>query len=90
MASKIEFTTASMIPKNSADQKLLTANPSTTTSASNIIRALITKRNSPKVNIVIGIVNKVSRGFSVALNIASTIATINAEKKPSIVAPGSK
>ena len=55
---------------------------------SKISRALITKRKSPKVITVIGIVSKIRMGFSSALNIASKKATTRAMKKLSTYTPG--
>lgn len=51
--------------KNNAHQKPLTSNPGTISAASKIISALITKRNNPKVNMVMGIVRIIKIGFIV-------------------------
>jgi len=81
---------ARIIPKNNADQKPLTAKPSTIASAKSTISAFITNKNKPKVKTVIGIVRNVNIGFKVALKSARKIATTKAEKNPSTFAPGKR
>ena len=53
-----------------------------------MIQALITKRKRPSVRIVAGKVSIISRGFTIASSKDSTIATIIAEKKSTILIPG--
>ena len=66
--------------KKSAVQKEFTENPSTSLSQSKIIRAFITKRNSPSVTIVTGNVNKIKTGFTNKLSKPSTMATVIASQ----------
>jgi len=65
-----------------------TPNPLTNASASKIITALITSKNSPKVTIVTGNVNITKIGFTIKLRTAKTIATIIAVTYPATVTPG--
>ena len=68
------------ILNNMAIQMLLTENPSINLSANNIISALITNKNKPKVIIVIGSVRMTNIGFTNKFKIDSTTATITAVK----------
>lgn len=52
--------------------------------------AFITNKNMPKLNMVIGIVNKMNKGRIRIFNIAITNAAMIAVKKLSICIPGSK
>ena len=52
-----------------------------------MISALITNKNKPSVNNVIGKVRIISSGLTIAFNIASTIATRIAVQKVSIEIP---
>ncbi len=61
--------------KINAVQNPSTLNPSTSFSANIIMKALITSRKSPKENMVIGMVNIVKMGFTIAFKNAKTIAT---------------
>lgn len=54
------------------------------------MQALITKRNSPKVNMVMGNVRITKIGFTKALKTSIIIATNNADPKLVTVTPGSK
>jgi hypothetical protein len=67
-----------------AHQKFATVNPVTKESASIITTALITNRNSPKVNTVAGKVNTTKSGlinkFRRAKTIATPIAVVNPDK----------
>lgn len=64
--------------KIKAVQNPLTPNPSINLSAKRIIRALITKRNNPRVKMVTGNVKIIKIGFTKRLRIAKTKATIMA------------
>lgn len=55
---------------------LLTLNPAIKVSAKSKIMAFITKRNNPKVKIVIGKVNKTKSGFIKRFKTDNTTATI--------------
>lgn len=59
-----------------AVQKLETLNPSTSLSANRIMHALITKRNNPKVTMVIGNVRMTKIGFTNKFRMDKTTATI--------------
>jgi len=59
-----------------AVQKLETLNPSTSLSAKRIMHALITKRNNPKVTMVIGNVRMTKIGFTNKFRMDKTTATI--------------
>lgn len=65
--------------KNKAAQNPEIAKPSINLSANNIIIALITNRNSPKVTRVAGSVKNTNNGLTNIFNRATTIATIMAE-----------
>lgn len=69
----------SKILKNSAAKNPETAKPSTNLSANNIIHALITNRNNPKVTIVAGKVKKIKSGRTNIFSNEITMATIIAE-----------
>ena len=75
-----------------AVQILLTENPSINLSANNIISALITNKNKPKVTMVIGKVKIIKIGFSNTFKMANTKATTTAFTKtsPDKVIPGIK
>jgi hypothetical protein len=75
---------------NKAHQKPATEKPLTSFSASKMIRAFITKRKSPKVTSVIGNVNNIRMGFTIALSTANTIATIIAVQNESNLMPSSR
>ena len=55
-----------------------------------IIKALITKRNSPRVKRVIGKVKNTKIGFTKTLSKLKTTATLILVKRPSMVTPDSK
>ena len=74
---------------NRAIQKPLTANPSKNSLAKRIIQALMTKRNKPRVTMVIGKVRITRIGFKMAFNNANTTATIMAPVNPATSTPGS-
>ena len=59
-----------------AIQILLTENPSINLSAKSIINALITNKNNPRVNTVIGKVRITKIGLTIRLSKDNTIATI--------------
>lgn len=67
--------------KKSAVQKESTPNPPTILSQSNIIIALITNKNRPKVKMVNGRVNITNIGLIKILSNPKTTATINAVVK---------
>ena len=67
--------------KSRAYQKLSTLKPCTKCASINIMQALITKRNKPRVRIVAGKVNSISNGLMKASSNASTKATTMAVKK---------
>lgn len=78
----------SKILNNKADQKPLTRNPLTSASHNNIIKALITNRNNPKVTMVTGNVKIMRIGLINKLSNIKTAATIRAVKNPETVMPG--
>lgn len=53
-----------------------------------MIKALITQRNNPKVNIVAGRVKKTNMGLTNAFNKANTMATPKAPQNPFTSTPG--
>ena len=63
--------------KRIAVQILDTPKPSINLSANNMINALTTNKNKPKVNIVIGKVKIIKIGFTKTFKTAKTKATIN-------------
>jgi hypothetical protein len=67
--------TESTILNHSAHQKFFTENPSISRSASMMMLALITSKKRPRVKTVMGMVNRMSRGFTTELRKASTAAT---------------
>lgn len=75
---------------NKADQKSATEKPSTNSLHNIIINALMTNKNSPKVKIVTGKVNKISKGFTNKFNNARTNATTIEVEKPSTETPPRK
>ena len=72
----------------SAQPKPLTRNPLTKFPASRTMAALMTKRNRPKVKIVIGKVRMTRMGLSKKFRIASTRENLIAIQKDSIRMPG--
>jgi hypothetical protein len=79
---------ASTIAPKKAGQKPFTIKPDTSFDASCIIRALITRRKSPNVNIEIGRVKIFNKKPNVALINPITIAAIKADPKPFTTNPG--
>lgn len=75
---------------NNAVQKLLTLNPETKLSANRIILALMTNKKSPKVTMVIGNVNIMKTGLTMAFKRPKTAATIIAVVKLATLTPGKK
>lgn len=71
-----------------AHQKPVTWKPSIKFAAKSIMIALITKRNSPNVRMVIGKVKITNMGFTKKLRILSTTATIIAVNIESTPTPG--
>jgi hypothetical protein len=67
--------------KSSAHQNPSTRNPFTNFAASKMISALITKRKSPNVKMVIGNVSMIRMGFTKMFNRPSTMARISAVTK---------
>lgn len=67
-----------------------TSKPPTIFVQSNTIKALITKRNKPKVSTVTGSVKNTMIGLIKMFNNPSTTATISAVVKPAIRTPGMK
>ncbi|KEO74064.1 hypothetical protein EL17_07920 [Anditalea andensis] len=76
--------------KSKAHQKPLTANPGITSAAIRIINPLMTRRKSPNVITVIGIVRKINIGLTVMFKSAIIAATTNAVRYPSTATPGNK
>jgi hypothetical protein len=74
----------------SAHQKPSISVPGIIESAIKMITALITSKNNPRVNMVKGIVRRMSRGFSVIFSNASRAARIKAYPKFSICTPGNR
>ena len=75
--------------KITAHQKLVTWKPSIKLAANNIIIALMTKRKSPNVRMVMGKVKMTKMGFTKKLSKLSTTATIMAVNMESTPTPGS-
>ncbi len=71
-----------------AHQKLLTWKPSIKLAAKRMIMALMTKRKSPRVNMVMGKVKMTKMGFTKKLSKLSTTATIIAVNMESTPTPG--
>ena len=63
---------------STAVQKLETPKPSISLSAKSMIKALITSKNRPRVNMVTGKVKMTKTGFTKTLRMDSTMATIMA------------
>lgn len=61
--------------------------PCTMRAASNMIKAFITNKNIPRVKIVMGKVNKIINGFTIALSKASISEKTIAVKKSSMCTP---
>ena len=78
------------ILNSNAVQNPLTPKPSINLSASKMMQALMTKRNNPRVIIVIGIVKITRIGFTIKLSNANTTATIKAASKPATFTLGKK
>lgn len=72
---------------NNAHQNPSTLNPFTNSAVSKMMAALITNRNKPNVNKVSGSVSNIRMGFTMAFNMASTIAKMMAAQKESIWTP---
>src|SRR5690606_23665805 len=70
-------------------QKTATWKPGTRFSAKRMIRALMTKRNSPRVKIVTGRVNKTNKGLTRKFKRARTTARTMAVHMESTFTPGS-
>ena len=85
-----EFTNHNTMLNNIAHQNPDTSNPGRMEAASRITNALITRRKSPKVKKVTGIVRIISNGFRVTLNKASKAARSTALKKFSTLTPGKR
>lgn len=73
-----------------AAQKPLTEKPLMTEAANNINKALMTKVNKPKVNILIGKVIKIKTGLIKTLIMPKNNASHKAAQKPAIATPGIK
>lgn len=78
MASMIEVTNDTSKLKNNADTHPSTVKPGTIEAAHFTMIILMTKRKSPSVKIVMGIVSKIRTGLMKLFNNPSTTATINA------------
>ena len=72
-----------------AHQKLVTWNPSMSLDVKRIIIALITRRKSPRVTMVMGNVRMTNMGFTKKFRRLSTMATIMAVIIESTPNPGS-
>lgn len=77
-----------MIEPSIAHQKLETTNPLMSDDTSINIKALITKRNIPRVNIVTGRVTRIKNGLTSLLTKAKTMAVTTAVQKFSTLIPG--
>jgi len=86
----IDCKTERMILKSKAVQNELTLKPPTISEHNNIIAALITKRNKPKVMMVTGSVNNTISGFTKILSNPKTTATMTDVVKLATVIPGIK
>lgn len=73
---------------NNAVKKPETAKSSINLSANNIIMALITKRNKPRVTMVAGSVKKINKGLTNIFNKEIIRATIIADTQPATSTPG--
>ena len=76
-----------MILKSMAVQNELTEKPSTNSSQSKIMTALMTNKNKPKVKKVTGNVNKTKMGFTKKFNNPKTMATVRAVVNSSMTTP---
>ncbi len=83
-----DLKTDSKTLNNSAAKNPETAKPSTNLSANNIMQALITKINKPKVTIVAGNVKKIKSGLTNMFSNDITTATIIAATYPATEIPG--
>src|SRR6218665_14009 len=79
--SSTEVTTDKMRLKRSAHQKPSTSKPSTSFDDKIMMKALMTRRNSPKLKTVTGMVRMIMMGFTTAFKNDNTAATISAVKK---------
>lgn len=70
-----------------AVQNELTENPSTNSSQSKIMIALMTNKNKPNVKKVTGKVNNTKIGFTKKFNNPKTIATVRAVVNSSMITP---
>ena len=70
-----------------AVQNELTENPSTNSSQSKMMTALMTNKNKPKVKKVTGKVNNTKIGFTKKFNNPKTIATFRAVVNSSMITP---
>ena len=82
-----ELMAESSRPNSRAHQKLLVSNPVSSSSAIRMMMALITKRKSPSVIMVMGRVNRISNGLTMAFSNASTIARMMAVQNELISTP---
>jgi hypothetical protein len=87
--SRTAVITESIMLNNRAYQNPSTWKPRSRFDAIIIIEALITIRKSPNVSIVSGMVNRISRGFTMVLSKPISSAVTRAVKKVSIFTPGS-
>jgi len=79
-----------MILNSKAQIQLSTLKPGTISEAHLMMSIFITSRKSPKVNTVIGIVNRIKMGFIKLFKRPSTAATIMAVTVPLICTPGNR
>ncbi len=79
-----------MMLNSRAYQNPSTWNPLSRFDASIIMEALMTSRNSPKVIIVTGIVNRISKGFNMVLSNPISKAVARAVRNESSETPGNK
>ena len=84
----IELKKERQILNKRACQKLSILKPSTKCAPIIIMKAFITKRKRPSVNIVAGNVSRINKGFTTASSIASTKANSKAVKISAITIPG--
>ena len=76
IANRIDCKTDKITLNNKAPKKPSTLKPSTSFEHNNIITALITNKNNPKVTTVTGKVKSTNIGFTNKFNNPKTIATI--------------
>lgn len=81
-------TTVRTIEPTKAGRNPATTKPGVIAPASQMVIALITKRNSPKVTIVSGSVRRTKSGLTMALTSPNTIAAIAAAAKLVTMKPG--